>query len=115
MSFFLVYAQDVLSLDTSVALRESAELLQKLLLLCANATNPWAFSDRMSVSKLRKELALLGLSVDGSKEVLKKRLDEALDGDDSEYDSYSSGESESDDEFTFDSEEDTLDEILMSS
>ena len=73
-AFFSVHSKQVLKLETSKCLKESGELLSEIIL----SMNPGNGEEDIStVNELRKELGKLGLDVDGSKDALVSRLQEA--------------------------------------
>ena len=73
-AFFSVHSKQVLKLETSKCLKESGELLSEIIL----SMNPGNGEEDIStVNGLRKELGKLGLDVDGSKDTLVSRLQEA--------------------------------------
>ncbi|KAL7508083.1 hypothetical protein ACHAXN_005168 [Cyclotella atomus] len=74
ITFFLLNPHDVLRSEHSKQLRESGELMSEMLILVSNANDQEA---TMSVAQLRKELGKRKLDVDGSKEALVARLEEA--------------------------------------
>eukprot|EP00956_Cyclotella_meneghiniana_P006245 scaffold8150_cov69-Cyclotella_meneghiniana.AAC.6 len=73
ISFFLLNAEDVLKSKYSKCLKESGELLAEILLM--SRSNEGA--ETLTVNELRKELGKRKLDVDGSKDALVKRLEEA--------------------------------------
>ena len=74
ISFFSVHCREVLKSESSKCLRESGELLSEIMLLM-NPDNE--DSEDMDVNELRKELGKRKLDVDGSKDALISRLEEA--------------------------------------
>jgi hypothetical protein len=73
-SFFLLHFRDVLKSEHSKCLLDSGELLSEIMSLMADEHEG---KKTMSVSQLRKELGKRKLDVDGSKETLVSRLEEA--------------------------------------
>ena len=74
ISFFLMNHKEILKSDHSKCLRDSGELLSEIMLLMNPDYND---SESMTVSDLRKELGKRKLDVDGSKDSLVARLEEA--------------------------------------
>ena len=64
--------QEVLHSEDSSRLRESGELLPEIIVLQARSAEK-----RMTVTELRKELGKRELDVDGSKQALVSRLEDA--------------------------------------
>lgn len=78
VTFFLLNAEDVLKSEHSKCLKDSSELLAEMLLLVAGSNGgTLTVKDTMSVNELRLELGKRKLDVEGSKEVLVSRLEEA--------------------------------------
>eukprot|EP00956_Cyclotella_meneghiniana_P006247 scaffold8150_cov69-Cyclotella_meneghiniana.AAC.8 len=73
ITFLRLNAKEVLGSDYSKCLKESCELLTEVLILFANSDN----DEDTTVNELRKELGKMKLDVDGSKDALVKRLEEA--------------------------------------
>jgi hypothetical protein len=73
-SFFLLHFRELLKSEHSKCLRDSGELLSEIMLLMADEHE---VKKSTTVSELRKELGKRGLDVDGSKEALVSRLNEA--------------------------------------
>lgn len=76
VSFFSVHHREVLKSEHSDKLKESGKLLSEIILLM-NIGNEDANADSMSVNEMRKELKKRELDIDGSKEALIARLEEA--------------------------------------
>ena len=79
MAFISLHAQRIIGSEGSNLVFESPELMQEVLLNCTNTT-PNPFTSRtscLSVSELREKLEELDLSLDGSKETLIARLEDA--------------------------------------
>jgi hypothetical protein len=74
VSFFLLHCREVLESEHSKCLRDSAELLTEMMLLMNDENKG---KKTMSVNELRNELGKRKLDVDGSKETLISRLEEA--------------------------------------
>lgn len=72
ISFFALHAKEILNSDCSASLRESRELLSEIIKSMADQDE-----DDMTVNELRMELYTTDLDVDGSKETLISRLEEA--------------------------------------
>jgi hypothetical protein len=72
LSYFVLHYKDVLKSEHSKMLCESAELLKEIIVLMGQSED-----ESMSVAELRKELGKLDLDVEGSKESLVSRLEEA--------------------------------------
>ena len=72
ISYFLLHAKEILKSDSSKSLRESGDLLSEIIMLVSGQDE-----DGMSVNELREELSRRNVDVDGSKEALISRLDEA--------------------------------------
>ena len=70
ISYFLLHAKEILNSDNSKALRESGELLIEIMKIMAD-------QDGLTLNELRKKLSKRGLDVDGSKQALISRLEEA--------------------------------------
>ena len=74
ISFFLMNHREILKSEHSKCLKDSGELMTEIMMLM----NPRNEDDEtMTVNELRKELGKLELNVDGSKETLVSRLEEA--------------------------------------
>ena len=74
--YFLMHRREVLKSECSQNLKESGELLSEIMML----TDPHDVDDgteALTVNELRKELDKLNLDVDGSKDALVSRLEEA--------------------------------------
>jgi len=71
ITFLRANAKEVLQSDHSLRLRESSELLTEVVVLSNEV------DDTLNVNELRKELGKRKLDVDGSKEILLSRLEEA--------------------------------------
>ena len=76
ISFFSVHHREVLKSEHSKKLKESGELLSEIMLLM-NIGMQDANSDSMTINELRKELGKRKLDVDGSKDALMARLEDA--------------------------------------
>ena len=74
IAYFLQHHRDVLQSENSKELRKSAELLSEILMLTGGENQD---NGALNVDGLRKELKKRGLDVDGSKDALISRLDEA--------------------------------------
>jgi hypothetical protein len=72
ISYFLLHAPDILHSEHSRQLRESAELMAELLILVTTRNG-----ETITVTELRQELGKRGLDVDGSKQTLLSRLNDA--------------------------------------
>ena len=79
IAFLSLHAQRVLDSEGSKEILESPELMREILLSCTdNTRSPFAsYTSKLSVSELREKLEKLDLSLDGSKEALITRLEEA--------------------------------------
>ena len=73
-SFLLLNAREVLKSEHSKRLRESSKLLAEMLMLVSDSNEG---RETLAVNDLRLELGKRKLDVDGSKETLVRRLDEA--------------------------------------
>lgn len=73
VSFFLLHAKEILKSEHSKCLRESGEVLLEIMMLVTDPDE----EDSLTVNELRKELGKRELDVDGSKEALDSRLNEA--------------------------------------
>eukprot|EP00956_Cyclotella_meneghiniana_P032930 scaffold92217_cov68-Cyclotella_meneghiniana.AAC.1 len=73
-SFLLLNVREVLKSEHSKRLRESSKLLAEILMLVSDNNEG---RETLAVNELRKELHKRKLNVDGSKEMLVRRLDEA--------------------------------------
>ena len=71
ITFLRANAKEVLQSEHSLRLRESSELLTEVVVLSNEV------DDTLNVNELRKELGKRKLDVDGSKEILLSRLEEA--------------------------------------
>ena len=76
ISYFLMYHREILKSEHSKCLRDSAELLSEIMLQMNNG-NEDDDSESMTVNELRQELGNRKLDVDGSKDALVARLEEA--------------------------------------
>ena len=74
ISFFLLHAKEILNSDNSKALRESGELLIEIMKIMADRDED---ESEMTVNELREELKKRKLDIDGSKEALLSRYEEA--------------------------------------
>ena len=74
ISFFLLHAKEILNSDNSKALRESGELLSEIMKIMARQDED---ETEMTVNELRTYLKIRRLDIDGSKEVLLSRYEEA--------------------------------------
>ena len=74
MTYLIHHAEEVLKSVHSKRLRESGELLAEVMILMSRGNEG---DDTLSVNELRKELGKRKFNVDGSKEVLMTRLQEA--------------------------------------
>jgi len=74
MAYFLLNAKQVLKHVSSQRLRESSELLSEIVMTMAESNTD---DETLSVNELRLELGKRKLDVDGSKEALLSRLEEA--------------------------------------
>jgi hypothetical protein len=72
ISFLAVHSTEVLKSELSIRLRESNELLSEIIMQMGNKND-----EALTVTELRKELGKQKLDVDGSKETLVARLEEA--------------------------------------
>ena len=72
IAFFLLHGKEILKSDHSKCLRESAEVLSEIMMLMFDPQE-----DGMTVNELRTELKKRKLDIDGSKEALMTRLNEA--------------------------------------
>ncbi|KAL3788674.1 hypothetical protein HJC23_001873 [Cyclotella cryptica] len=77
--YFVLHAEDVLNSKNAKKLQEAPQLMRELIVAVAKDANNISHHSvsplrMLTVSELRKELAKLGLSVSGSKEVLISRL-----------------------------------------
>ena len=75
ISYFLLHAKEILNSDYSASLRESGELLSEIMKIMAGQDED---ETDMTVNELREELKELKLDIDGSKEVLLCRYEEAM-------------------------------------
>jgi hypothetical protein len=75
ISFLLLHSSEVLKSEHSKRLRESGEVLSEIVILLSGSGDDK--EDPMTVNELRKELGKRKLDVDGSKEALVSRLNEA--------------------------------------
>jgi speckle-type POZ protein len=75
LSYFVLHCKDVLESEDSKILIESGELLKEIIILIGRSRDDGVRS--MGVAQLRKELGKRKLDVDGSKEALVSRLEEA--------------------------------------
>jgi speckle-type POZ protein len=75
LSYFVLHCKDVLESEDSKILIESGELLKEIIILMGRSRDDGVRS--MGVAQLRKELGKRKLDVDGSKDVLVSRLEEA--------------------------------------
>jgi speckle-type POZ protein len=75
LSYFVLHCKDILKSEHSQILRESGELLSEIIILTGLGSDAGIGS--MSVAQLRKELRKRKLDLDGSKESLVSRLEEA--------------------------------------
>jgi hypothetical protein len=75
LSYFVLHCKDVLKSEDSKILRESGELLSEIIILTGSSSDVGVGS--MGVAQLRKELGKRKLDVDGSKDALVSRLEEA--------------------------------------
>ena len=73
IAYFLLHHREILQSENSIELRKSAELLSEILMLTGRENEDIV----LNVDGLRKELKKRGLDVDGSKDALISRLDEA--------------------------------------
>ena len=72
ITFFLLHAKEILKSDHSKCLRESGQVLSEIMMLMVDPEE-----GRMTVNELRTELKKRKLDIDGSKEALMSRLEEA--------------------------------------
>lgn len=70
ISYFLLYANEIMKSDRSKNLRESGHLMSEIVILLTGQDE-----DDISVNSLRKELSRMKLDVDGSKEAMICRLE----------------------------------------
>jgi speckle-type POZ protein len=76
ISYFLLRYKDVLKSEESAILCESRELLSEIFTVMGSSSSDVGV-ESLDVAQLRKELCRLKLDVDGSKEALVSRLEEA--------------------------------------
>ena len=74
ITFFLVHYKEVLKSEHSKCLKDSGEMLSEIMLLMQPEN---VEGETMTVNELRKELGKRRLDVDGSKDALVSRLEEA--------------------------------------
>lgn len=73
ISFFVLHAGDILKSEHSKQLRESGSLLSEIITLLTNVDE----EETMTVTELRNELSKRELDIDGTKDALFSRLEEA--------------------------------------
>ena len=74
ISYFLLHRKELLKSESSKSIQESADVLSEILGLTADQDED---ESDMSVNELREELSRMNLDIDGSKEALVSRLEEA--------------------------------------
>ena len=77
ISYFLMHRRELLKSNESKCLKESGELLSEIILLMNHGDEGDDSKCSMTVNELRKELGKRKLDVDGSRDALVSRLEEA--------------------------------------
>jgi hypothetical protein len=78
LTYFVLHVEDVLNSKQTKKLQEYPDLMKEVLIAVAKGNKKSARHSpirMMSVSEMRRELALRGINVNGSKEVLISRLE----------------------------------------